>query len=360
MNAVESAAASSSAASAVELGPAALAARWQALLEAQPALRIRDAARKLGVSELELRLTTVGQGTTRLVNSDLQGLVHRMPELGRVMTLTRNEVAVHETIGTFGGIGFEQHMGVVHHDNIDLRLFQTRWRHVVAVEEQVRDHVRRSLQVFDPQGEAVLKVFLRTRSNVEAYEAIVRDFLSPDQSPTVVLEPRPERAAPPSDDAVDLAAFQSGWLGLRDTHDFYPLLRTFSLDREQALRLAPAGQVTPVEPDALRRVLEAAASTGLEIMVFVGNPGCIQIYSGPIEKLVPMEGWLNVMDPGFNLHVRTAGLARAYVVRKPTADGTVTALECFDADGELVVQLFGARKPGKPELEGWRALCESL
>jgi putative hemin transport protein len=38
----------------------------------------------------------------------------------------------------------------------------------------------------------------------------------------------------------------------------------------------------------------------------------------------------------------------------------ITSWEAFDAEGELVLQLFGARKPGQPERPDWRALAESV
>jgi putative hemin transport protein len=47
-------------------------------------------------------------------------------------------------------------------------------------------------------------------------------------------------------------------------------------------------------------------------------------------------------------------------VRKPTADGLVSALELFDAQGETIAMFFGERKPGRPELRAWRALVDSL
>jgi hypothetical protein len=37
-------------------------------------------------------------------------------------------------------------------------------------------------------------------------------------------------------------------------------------------------------------------------MCFVGNRGCIQIHTGPVKNIKIMGPWLNVMDPGFNLH----------------------------------------------------------
>jgi len=47
-------------------------------------------------------------------------------------------------------------------------------------------------------------------------------------------------------------------------------------------------------------------------------------------------------------------------VNKPTSDGWVTSLEVYAANGDLIVQFFGERKPGKPELTGWRELMVSL
>jgi putative hemin transport protein len=38
----------------------------------------------------------------------------------------------------------------------------------------------------------------------------------------------------------------------------------------------------------------------------------------------------------------------------------VTSVELFDAQGECIATLFGARKPGIPELETWRTLVENL
>ncbi|MNU05474.1 Hemin transport protein HemS [compost metagenome] len=65
------------------------------------------------------------------------------------------------------------------------------------------------------------------------------------------------------------------------------------------------------------------------------------------------------MDPEFNLHLQTAGVSELWRVRKPSSGGVITSWEAFDADGELVVQLFGARKPGIAEREDWRVLAES-
>jgi putative hemin transport protein len=95
-------------------------------------------------------------------------------------------------------------------------------------------------------------------------------------------------------------------------------------------------------------------------MVFVGNPGMLQIHSGPIQKVVMIGDWMNVMDPRFNLHVRSDSVAQAWLVRKPTVDGIVTSVELFNGSGEAIAMFFGERKPGKPELTAWRTLVDEL
>jgi putative hemin transport protein len=54
------------------------------------------------------------------------------------------------------------------------------------------------------------------------------------------------------------------------------------------------------------------------------------------------------------------GIVDAWVVRKPTEDGMVTAIECFNKDEDQVVQFFGKRKPGIPELESWREIVSEV
>ena len=114
----------------------------------------------------------------------------------------------------------------------------------------------------------------------------------------------------------------------------------------------------------MARLLDEAAVDGLPIMVFVGSGGCIQIHTGPVRNIQPLDTpraqWINVLDEGFNLHLRTDMIASVWVVEKPTADGVVTSVEAFDRAGELMAMFFGARKPGKPELQGWRDLVARL
>lgn len=95
-------------------------------------------------------------------------------------------------------------------------------------------------------------------------------------------------------------------------------------------------------------------------MIFVGNRGCLQIFTGTVDKLLRTDEWFNILDPGFSLHLRDGDIAHARVVRKPTKDGIVTSLELYDAGGDTIARLFGERKPGRAENDTWRQLVNDL
>jgi len=330
--------------------------RWDALVEANPKLRIRNAATELGVSELELLATKTGETATRL-DADWGEFLKELPRLGYAMALARNEWAVHERKGVYKNLSFE-HGGTIAlfvSEDIDLRIFLNKWKHGFAVEEFSRGKLRKSFQFFDESGDAMHKVYLTDDSDEAAFEDIKETYASGDQSAFQGVEPRrPERSRLP-DSEIDVVAFQKEWLELKDTHDFYPLLMKHRLARTQALRLAPEGHwAKTVSNDALRKVFTIVADQEVPIMVFVQNPGIVQIHTGTISNLQDYDGFYNVLDPAFNLHLKEDAIAESWVVRKPSVDGIVTSLELFDKEGMLIATIFGKRKPGIPELEAWR------
>lgn len=330
-----------------------LLAAWRDHLEQNPAARIRDVANALGVSEVELLATGCGESVVRL-DAEWPDLVVQFDRLGTIMTLTRNDVAVHEKTGAYENISASGTMGLVLGDDIDLRIFFSRWHSGFAVETTARGVTRRSLQFFDADGTAVQKVYLTDESRGDVYDELVATYRSKDQSQgqsvlvaNSTVEERP-------DSEIDADGFRDAWRGMQDTHEFFGLLRDFGVTRTQGLRLAPPEFAYPVPATTLEPLLEKVAFAGTEIMVFVASPGVIQIHTGPVRTIKSTGQWVNVLDPTFNLHVRADLVASAWVVRKPTADGVVTSVEFFDANGKNVALIFGKRKPGMPELERWR------
>lgn len=333
-----------------------LAERWRSYRSERPHARIRNAAADLGVSEYELLCTGETAKVTAL-QPDFAGIFSRLHELGNVMGLTRNEAAVHERKGVYTNFSKAgPAMGLVVNPDIDLRVFFEPWRYGLAVEEEGG---KLSLQFFAAWGEAIHKIFLNGKSDADAFHRLVADFATSEAGePELLVKPEGEQRSTLSD--TDREAFRDGWVNLRDTHDFYGLYRKYKLSRLQSIEeaptaLAPDGMpfVREVDHGIIERMLMGAAATELPIMVFIGNAGMIQIHTGAIKNLLWHERWYNIMDKEFQMHLNMDRVARVFIVRKPTIDGMVQSIEVFDHDETLIVQFFGARKPGKPELDGW-------
>lgn len=335
----------------------------------QSGLRAKDAAEALGLSEGAVIAAHGGAHERSLQATPLRAewlaILQGLEACGTVMALTRNESTVHEKTGIYEKVSAQGPVGLALSREIDLRLFFMQWHAGFAVTEAAANADRpamRSLQFYDATGRAVHKIFAREATDMAAWDALVERFAEP--SAGYVFRAATPKAGPKADSEIDVAGLTEAWTKLQDTHEFFEMLRKFGVERQQAFRLVPQF-CERLQADAVTRLLGDAAVDGVPIMVFVGSAGCIQIHTGPVSNIQPMDGangvrWINVLDKGFNLHLRTDMIDKVWVVQKPTADGVVTSVEVFDAKGETMATFFGERKPGQVELQSWRDLVAGL
>ncbi len=324
-----------------------------------PKMRDRDLADRLGAREAQLAAAFAGEGVTRIAAAPSR-ILPLVPALGEVMGLTRNDSCVHEKVGVYTPYHEGPHAGIVLGEDIDLRIFPAQWVHGFAFAKTAEDgSVRRSLQVFDAAGDAIHKIFLRPGSDILAWDRLVADLRLDDQSQVLPVEPRRAVEGPVTDPAraADLSA---RWQAMTDTHQFLGLVKDLGLNRLGAYHMIGAPWARPLGTDAVDAALTASRDAGIGIMIFVGNRGCIQIHSGPVEKLVPMGPWSNVMDPGFNLHLRRDHIAQVWAVTKPTDHGAAVSIEAFDAQGGLILQMFPIPKAGKDSRTDWGRIVDAL
>ncbi|RSZ55796.1 hemin-degrading factor [Massilia atriviolacea] len=357
-------------------GAATLAERWSALRAEQPKVMIRDAARTLGVSEADLLATSIGSTVTRLRSdgNDPREIMRRALDLGTVLALTRNENGVLERTGVATKVKPQPEddkevkdeerearlrniAGGYLGGEIDLRFTFSKWKYAFAVAQPGADGaVKRSLQFFDENGAAIHKIYPKDAAGVAVFDKLVADFRHPDQQAALKVAARAPKAAELADSKVDVKEFQQAWNEMSDVHQFNRLLTEFKITREQAMRLAPAGMVQRLKPEAVRTLLDEAARQQLPIMSFLGNGAVIQIFSGKIAKTAPSAGWYNVLDPAFNLHLRDSAFKSGWVVRR----AGVTSVEFYDNEGEQVVSFFGVRERGQPQPKSWVDLTAAL
>jgi putative hemin transport protein len=328
-----------------------------ALLE-NPNLREKDLSQKLGISEAQLIAAQVGFNVTR-IDADPDRLIPAVCTFGEVMALTRIGDCVHEKVGTYGNYHPGKHAAMTLTEHIDLRIFPTHWVYAFAVRKEKDIGTQRSIQVFDAAGDAVHKIFLRAESDVAAYDTAIAQLRTGDDTQTLAVA---ERKAPElvKSDPSKAETLRAQWDKMTDTHQFLKLCSKLKMNRLGAYHVVGAPHARALDPSAANEMLGKIQASGLEVMFFVGNKGCIQIHTGPLKRLRAMGPWQNVMDPTFNLHLRLDTVAEVWAVTKPTQRGPAVSVEGFDAQGALIFQVFGVGKEGRNTRVEWGKLVDTL
>ncbi|MCV9877685.1 hemin-degrading factor [Brenneria izbisi] len=328
---------------------------------AHPRKYARDLAALLGISEAELTHARVGQDAQRL-QGGAKSWLNALEQVGNTKSITRNHYAVHEHVGYYQNQSLDGHAGLILNPRgLDLRLFLHQWAFAFALCETTPRGERQSIQFFDHQGDAILKVYATETTEMSAWRQFIETFVSTD-NPTLAI--RPVTGEPMANAAATAhPQLEADWRAMTDVHQFFMLLKRYNLTRQQAFRSVSDELAYRVSNDALSQILFAAQETKNEIMVFVGNRGCVQIFTGEIERVERMAQhaeWINVFNQDFTLHLIENAIAESWVTRKPTADGIVTSLELYAADGTQIAQLFGQRTEGTAEQQSWRKQINAL
>jgi putative hemin transport protein len=324
--------------------------------EANPGKYARDLAGILGIREAELTSLRVSHDAVKL-DVDARTLLAALENVGGTKSITRNDYAVHEQQGRYENQHLSGHAGLILNPRaLDLRLFLQHWLHVFSMSENTARGVRHSIQFFDAHGDAVHKVYNTDETDMAAWDALIAQYKT-DVNPPLQIEP----VAPVAPASVsDTSSIDADWRAMTDVHQFFQLLKRHDVTRQQAFKAVGDDLAWRVENGSLTRLLNIAKDDQNEIMIFVGNRGCVQIFTGQIEKVMPHGEWINVFNERFTLHLVESAIAESWITRKPTKDGFVTSLELFAADGTQIAQLYGQRTEGMAEQTRWREQLAQL
>lgn len=326
----------------------------------QGGVRHREIAEKLQLSEGELIAAHIDAEPSSLMRATRlqphwQGLLTAIAGQGEVMALTRNASCVHEKEGIYAPAMAQAQASVMRGKQIDLLCRFEHWQHGFSVSESSEKGVQRSLQFYDAAGTAVHKVFLRPHSHLPAYLALVEQFAEADQQPGIVIS---QPLVP--NGVADFHAFLAAWEEVHDARDLHTLLSQCQGRCLLYLQQLAAETVQAVTVGSARILLECAAAETVDTLILVGNAGVTQAHQGPVDKVVVMGPWLNVLDPGFNLHLREDHIASAWIVLQSGMYGLFSSLVLLDSAGALIALFASANVAGKPETKAWAALIERL
>lgn len=313
-----------------------------------------DLAEELGISEAQIVAAHVGLGTVR-IEANPDRLIPMIAGLGEVMALTRNRSCVIEKVGEYGNYHPGKHAAMTLTPEIDLRIFPSRWVSAFAVETDGR----RSIQVFDAAGDAMHKIHLRDGSDLGHWQKIIDTLRLDDQGDALTVELRkPVEQARSNPDRLE--ELRTEWGKLTDTHQFLRLVSRLKMNRLGAYRIAGDPLARRLSVGSVDQMLEAVRDQSLEVMLFVGNAGCIEIHGGPIRTLKKVGPWQNVLDDGFNIHLRSDHIAEVWAVNKPTQRGPAISVEVFDAENALIFQIFARHSDERDFRPEWDTLVASL
>lgn len=320
----------------------------------------REGAAELGVSEGELMADAPD---TVYLGSAIRDIVLKLDTLGLVESIVRNDVVVHEKKGVYENVSLAPTSGLaLNIGGLDLRLFPSHWHHVFAITMNYGDKLSRSIQFYDEFGVAIEKVFMRDDSKLPEWNALIDAFRT-EAKPQFKHETRPPVVIPQSLSPEREKAFQERWMELKDVHYFGGLLETFDIDRQVAYRHAPKGYTKQLDNSVWEKVLNDVRDSEMELMIFVGNRGLVQIQTGKVHNIVRSHGYLNIFDgktEGFSMHLKDSDITETWVVRRPIRDGLVTCIDGFDARRNTVIQFFGRRQEGETELNKWHSITDKL
>ncbi|WP_372399658.1 ChuX/HutX family heme-like substrate-binding protein [Azospirillum sp. HJ39] len=286
---------------------------------------------------------------------DWPAVLPRLDALGPVRVVTGNTALIHEKVGAYGNVSGSGHALIVLNRDVDLRIFPRHWSHTV------HDPAADAILVRDGHGRPIHAIHRTAGSDPIAWESFLADHRTGEAGVSVASAATATAAPAVAEDAdIDVAALRAAWAAMTDVHEFHGMLKRFGVERLRAMRLAGRDFAREIPLSALAGLLETARDHRQEIMVFVGNPGCIQIHTGRIDALSMADDRLTIDDPGFRLRCDMARLASAWVVFKPTGKGGITTVELYDRAGETCAILCGQRDEDKPERAEWRALARSL
>lgn len=286
---------------------------------------------------------------------DFITLFEYLPNLGEIETLVTNCAVRYQQKGQYSPARWQKTTGLVLNPRaLDQRLFSSEWQSLFAI--QTDSSV--ALQIFDNQGLPVMTIRPTPLTNLVEWKKIIEFFQwEKPEAPRIQAKDTIKPAAATPHLTIDL---EMQWRAMTDVHQFFGLLRQNKLSRQQAFRLVPEDLACQVDKLAIVSLIKKICNDGNEIMIFVTNNGCIQIFTGSVQQVLFQNGNLEIKAEQSTINIDTAQISESWLTRKPSEGGHVTSLELFNDKGEQIAQLYGQRTEGQAEQTTWRKQVEAL
>lgn len=331
--------------------------RWAKYRKDYPQSSTEDAARILGVSELELVASVCGESSVRLIGNWSE-LLCDLGALGSVIAHTGNGYAVLEHHGEYGKLRLSRITALVPCNTFGLRFYLNQWRYAFALQEEKQDGIRYSLQFFDRAGEAVHRIYLTDESDQFAYRVLVGAYRAPGQSPPPAVFPCIQ--SPPKYSDSELVDLIADWRDLKDSQDIHNLLKAAGIIPTRAMDKIGIGFALRLETSLLPFLFESLVDEVLDVTILVGGPGAVQVQTGPLFEIRARADVIEIRNASGRFRLSMDSIASVWIVRVLTVYGELLSAELHDAKGRTIALLYGKRVPEHPEDLAWQRIVVEL
>ena len=290
-----------------------LKSKWEKLQSEDNKIRIRDAAKKLGTSEASLLSTEINDGVFFLNISDYDTFLSEVLSLDKIMLLIRSDSVVHEKTISSKDIQLRDNKVFNSKSNESILEFNpTLFKYVFSQNKLHAKRSLRSFQIFDIYGNAILKIYLKGKNEIE-FDNIVERYQAEYH------------------------------YELQETGNLKNLEPKSIIELNSSEKECECYEYD-LKENILRKILTAASKEQIPIQIHAIGKGTIQYHKGLIKKIVDFGPWINIIDKTFNLHAMENHLKHVVLKKHQKDNDTFYYIDFFDKSNNYVLGICSLEK----------------
>ena len=281
---------------------------WVNFQKNNPKIRIRDAAKSMGVSEADLLSTEIGNDVNYLKIDNISKFIAEILKIDQIMMLTRNESVVHELTVSPQEINVSGN-GIT--DKYQLPIVEFNHKILKHVFYQKKIHAGkklRSFQIFSKNGKSCIKFFLKGPNKHEFDE--LGNLYKANYNYTLLNK---------MNHLISDSLISKNGL----PNDFNDSSSNDSILKQKALSI----------------ILKKCAKHQCPIEIEVFGIGVRQYFRGQIKKVVNFGPWENILDNEFNLHALSNEIDKVLAKEIKISAKPRYIFDFFDNRADLVMRI---------------------
>ena len=276
-------------------------------------IRIRDAAKKLCVSEAELLSTLIDDSVTYIKFNNFYTFIEKVLSLDKVMLLTRSDNVVHEITVFTLDLAVDQD-GLIYDKNTFNPLLRIAPTDIAYTFSELKTHQGKNLysfQFFNSDGNSIAKIYLKGKTESLFNEIVSEYKVNYDYS---------------------IQNKQS------DTNKKLYDLNSSTIKYQFMPKNAPKfKKIKKIDGSALRTIMENLSKKTIPIQFHGIGLNTVQYYYGEIKNVTDYGPWINVMDKKFNIHILEKKIVSCQLNQLSINNKNYCSLAWFDINNQNVM-----------------------